>query len=182
VIVRLVRLRFNDARIPLVSLFAASTIVIGDVDFWATALIGLLPLLACIVIVHHLHQRVTPFEMTLPIPGRSVLAARLVSLLAPVLLPILVWTIATWMRMEDRSLVLVPIEAALVAMIALVLPNLLRARAVERPSFGRVAGLWVALGLAVTVLHLLLPVAWIVAMLVPCTAASIAFVLVTAPP
>lgn len=179
---RLVRLRFNDARIPLMSLFAASTVVLGDVDFWATALIGILPLLACLVVVHHLHQRVTPFEMTLPIPGRSVLAARLVSLLAPVLSPILVWTIATWLRAEDRSLVLLPIEAALVTTIALVLPNLLRARAVERPSFLHVAGLWVALGLAVAVLHLLLPVGWIVAVLVPCTAASIAFALVTAPP
>lgn len=179
---RLVRLRFNDARIPLVSLFAASTVVLGDVDFWATALIGILPLLACLFVVHHLHQRVTPFEMTLPIPGRSVLAARLVSLLAPVLLPILVWTIATWLRAEDRSLVLLPIEAALVTTIALVLPNLIGARAVERPSLVRVAGLWVALGLAVAVLHLLLPVGWIVAVLVPCTAASIAFALVTAPP
>lgn len=179
---RLVRLRFNDARIPLVSLFAASTVVLGDVDFWATALIGVLPLLACLFVVHHLHQRVTPFELTLPIPGRSVLAARLVSLLAPVLLPIVVWIIATWLRAEDRWLVLLPIEAALVTTIALVLPILIGTRAVERPPFLHVAGLWVALGLAVAVLHLLLPVGWIVAALVPCTAASIAFALVTAPP
>jgi hypothetical protein len=182
VIGRLVRWRFNDARIPMVSLFAASTVVIADVDFWATALIGILPLLACLFVVHHLHQRVTPLEMTLPIPGRSALAARLVSLLAPVLLPILVWTIATWLRAADRSLVLLPIEAALVATIALVLPNLLRARAVERPPFVHVAGLWVTLGLVVAALHLLLPAAWIVVILVPCTAATVAFVLVTAPP
>jgi hypothetical protein len=182
VIGRLVRWRFNDARIPMVSLFAASTVVIGDVDFWATALIGILPLLACLFVVHHLHQRVTPFELTLPIPGRSVLAARLVSLLAPVLLPILVWTIATWLRAEDRSLVLLPIEVALVTTIALVLPNLIGTRAVERPSFARVAGLWAGLGLSVAVLHLILSVGWIVTVLVPCTAASIAFVLVNAPP
>ncbi len=181
-ILRLVRLRIVDARILMVSLFAASTVVLGDVDFWATALIGILPLLACLVVVHHLHQRVTPFEMVLPIPARSVLAARLVSLLAPVLLPILVWTVATWLRVDNRALVLLPIEAALVATIALVLPNRIRVRAVERPAFAMVAGLWVAIGLAVTVLHLLLPVAWIVALLVPCTAASIAAVMMTAPP
>ncbi len=174
-------MRFSDARIPMVSLFAASTVVFGDIDFWATALIGALPLVGCIFLVHHLHQRVTPFEMTLPIPGRSVLAARLLSLLAPVLIPILAWIIATWLRVDDRQLVLLPVEAALVATIALVLPNLIAARAVERPSFAKVAGLWVALGIAVAGLHLLLPIAWIVALLAAGVAVSMAVVFVSAP-
>jgi len=181
-ILRLVRYRIADARIPMLALFASASTAFIPVDFWATALLGGLPLVACMGVIYHLHERVTAFERALPLATRTVLSVRTLSVLGPMWVPLTVWIIATWLRTHDPRFVSIPVAAAMVISLALLLPNLIKPRAQERPRLTRVASVWAALATLVAVLSLVLPVTILAVLLSLALIALLIYLVMTAPP
>src|ERR1035437_2533221 len=104
-------------------------------------------------------QHASLFEAALPIRGRELFLARLLSTLAITWLPLLTWVVATLIRRDSPWPVSYILDLSAIATLAIILPYSIRTGEISAPPVRLVILSWIALAAASALaIYLLTPV------------------------
>jgi hypothetical protein len=144
VILQLMRRQLSSQIVTLpLSIFTAILVTVSP----RAGLAMILPLqMGMIALISR--QRVSLFEAALPIRGREIVFARLLSSLAIAWLPLLTWIVATLFRRGSPWPMSHILDLSAIATLAIILPYSIGAGEIGAPPMRRVVLSWIALAVA----------------------------------
>lgn len=104
--------------------------------------------LQMVMIRHMSNQRASLFDVALPIRGRELFLARLLSTLAIAWLPLLTWVVATLIRRDSPWPVSYILDLSAIATLAIILPYSIRTGEISAPPVRLVILSWIVLAAA----------------------------------
>jgi hypothetical protein len=118
------------------------------VVLWPISGVAMILPLQMMMIQRTSQQRASLFEAALPIRGRELFLARLLSTLAITWLPLLTWVVATLIRRDSYWPVSYILDLSAIATLAIILPYSIRAGEISAPPVRLVILSWIALAAA----------------------------------
>ena len=125
-----------------------SIVVAIMVVLWPVSGVAMIIPLQMVMIQHMSNQRASLFEAALPIRGRELFLARLLSTLAITWLPLLTWVVATLIRRDSYWPMSFILDLSAIATLAIILPYSIRAGEISAPPVRLVILSWIALAAA----------------------------------